>query len=81
MTQYTVPVKEHGRLNLPKSLRAALHLQDGDDLIFRLTTEGVAEVVSASTLAGRGLGLFASVKTEESETDAFLAERRAEADQ
>lgn len=81
MTQYTVPVKEHGRLNLPKNLRAALHLQEGDDLVFRLTAEGVAEVVSASTLAGRGLGLFAQFKQEESETDAFLAERRAEAEQ
>lgn len=81
MTQYTVPVKEHGRLNLPKKLRAALHLQEGDDLVFRITSSGVAEVVSASTLAGRGLGLFAQFKQMESETDAFLAERRAEADQ
>lgn len=79
MTQFTVPVKEHGRLNLPKSLRTALHLQDGDDLVFRLTAEGVAEVVSASTLAGRGVGLFAGFKQLESETDAFVAERRAEA--
>ena len=81
MAQFTVPVREHGRMNLPKSLRAALHLEEGDDLVFRLTDNGVAEVVSASTLAQRGLGLFASFKQVGSETDAFLAERRAEAGQ
>ncbi|MDV6376578.1 AbrB/MazE/SpoVT family DNA-binding domain-containing protein [Deinococcus arenicola] len=81
MLQYTVAVKDHGRLNLPKSLRAALHLQDGDDLVFRVNSDGVAEVVSASTLAQRGTGLFVHLKQEDSETDAFLAERRAEADQ
>lgn len=81
MTRFTVPVKEHGRMNLPKNLRAALHLREGDDLIFRITSSGVAEVVSASTLAHRGLGLFVPFKKEDSETDAFLAERHAEAEQ
>lgn len=81
MTSFTVSVKDHGRVNLPKSLRAALHLRDGDDLVFRLTSAGVAEVVSASTLAERGTGLFVHLKQEDSETDAFLAERRAQADQ
>lgn len=66
-------------MNLPKRLRAALQLQDHDDLIFRVRGDGVAEVVSASTLARRGTGLFVHLKTEESETDTFLAERRAEA--
>lgn len=81
MTSFTVSVREHGRLNLPKSLRAALHLQDQDDLIFRVRPDGVAEVVSATTLAQRGTGLFAYLKQHDSETDDFLAERRAEADQ
>ncbi|MPY67714.1 AbrB/MazE/SpoVT family DNA-binding domain-containing protein [Deinococcus sp. SDU3-2] len=81
MTSFTVSVREHGRLNLPKSLRAALHLQDQDDLIFRVRPDGVAEVVSATTLARRGTGLFAHLKQHDSETDDFLAERRAEADQ
>lgn len=80
MTNFTVPVKEHGRMNLPKSLRSALNLQDNDDLVFRLTEDGVAEVVSASTLARRGRGLFAHLRAEESETDAFIAERRAQAE-
>lgn len=80
MTSFTVPVKEHGRLNLPKSLRAALQLREHDDLIFRVRPDGVAEVVSATTLAQRGAGLFAHLKQEDSETDAFLAERRAQAD-
>lgn len=81
MTSFTVPVKDHGRMNLPKSLRAALHLQDGDDLVFRLTSSGIAEVVSTSTLAKRSRGLFTHLKQEDSETDTFLAERRAEAEQ
>lgn len=81
MSDFTVSVKEHGRLNLPKSLRAALHLQEQDDLIFRVRGDGVAEVVSASTLAQRSSGLFAHLRREESETDTFLAERRAEAEQ
>ncbi len=81
MTSFTVSVKDHGRVNLPKSLRAALHLRDGDDLVFRLTSAGVAEVVSASTLAERSTGLFVHLKQGDSETDAFLAERRAEANQ
>ncbi len=81
MTSFTVSVKDHGRLNLPKGLRAALHLQDGDDLVFRVKSDGVAEVVSASTLAERGTGLFVHLKQEDSETDAFIAERRAQADQ
>lgn len=81
MSNFTVSVKDHGRMNLPKSLRAALQLQDGDDLVFRVNADGVAEVVSASTLARRGTGLFAHLKQEASETDAFLAERRAEAEQ
>jgi bifunctional DNA-binding transcriptional regulator/antitoxin component of YhaV-PrlF toxin-antitoxin module len=81
MTNFTVSVREHGRLNLPKSLRTALHLQDRDDLIFRVRSDGVAEVISATTLAQRGIGLFVHLKQEDSETDAFLAERRAEAEQ
>lgn len=81
MNSFTVSVKEHGRLNLPKSLRAALRLGEHDDLIFRVQPDGVAEVVSASTLAQRGTGLFAHLKQQDSETDAFLAERRAEAEQ
>lgn len=79
MSDFTVSVREHGRVNLPKSLRAALHLQDHDDLIFRVRGDGVAEVISASTLAARSTGLFAHLKREESETDTFLSERRAEA--
>ncbi|WP_295814325.1 AbrB/MazE/SpoVT family DNA-binding domain-containing protein [uncultured Deinococcus sp.] len=67
-------------MNLPKSLRAALHLREHDDLIFRIRPDGVAEVVSATTLAQRSTGLFAHLKQEPSETDAFLAERRAESD-
>lgn len=80
MADFTVAVKEHGRVNLPKGLRAALGLQARDDLVFRVRPDGVAEVVAATTLAQRGRGLFAHLKAEESETDAFLAERRAESD-
>lgn len=81
MNSFTVSVKEHGRLNLPKGLRAALHLREQDDLIFRVRPDGVAEVVSATTIAQRSSGLFAHLRQEDSETDAFLAERRAESDQ
>lgn len=80
MESFTVSVKEHGRLNLPKSLRAALHLGEHDDLIFRLREDGVAEVVSATTLARRSTGLFAHLKQADSETDTFLAERRTESE-
>lgn len=80
MENFTVQIKEHGRMNLPRKLRAALGLQEHDDLVFRVREDGSAEVVPASTLARQGSGLFRHLKVEESETDAFLAERRAEAD-
>ncbi|MFC6619699.1 AbrB/MazE/SpoVT family DNA-binding domain-containing protein [Deinococcus radiophilus] len=79
MMNFTVSVREHGRLNLPKRLRMALHLQEQDDLVFRIRADGTAEVVSASILAQQGRGLFGHLKVEESETDAFIAERHAEA--
>ncbi|MCY1703706.1 AbrB/MazE/SpoVT family DNA-binding domain-containing protein [Deinococcus sp. SL84] len=80
MTNFTVPIREHGRLNLPKRLREALGISDTGELVFTIRPDGVAEVVSAQTLAQRSTGLFSHLKVEDSETDAFIAERRAEAD-
>lgn len=80
MTNFTVPIREHGRLNLPKRLREALGIMDTGELVFTIRPDGVAEVVSAQTLAQRSTGLFRHLKIEDSETDAFIAERRAEAD-
>lgn len=79
MNHFTVSVKEHGRLNLPKGLRSALHLREGDDLVFRITEDGKAEVVSASTLAQQGRGLFTHLKQLDNETDDFINQRREEA--
>ena len=79
--QFAVPVKEHGRVNLPKELRRALGVSEGQTLIFRLRPDGSAEVVTAQAIAKRGRGLFAHLRQVESETDAFLEERRQESDQ
>lgn len=83
MTQgvsYSVSVKEHGRMNLPKDLRAGLGLEEGDELVFILLEDGRAEVVPQRLIAKRGMGLFANLKQANNETDLFIAERRAEAD-
>ena len=77
--QFSVSVKAHGRVNLPKELRRALGVSEGQILIFRLRPDGSAEVVTAQAIARRGRGLFAHLKQVESETDAFLEERRREA--
>lgn len=68
-------------MNLPKELREALSLKEGESLIFRVREDGSAEVVTPQTLARRGRGLFAHLKQVESETDSFIEERRQEADQ
>ena len=80
MTDFTVQVREHGRLNLPKSLRQTLGLEGEGHLVFRVRDDGSVEVVSAHALAHRARGMFRHLKTEESETDTFIAERRQEAD-
>lgn len=80
MTSFTVSVREHGRVNLPKSLRSALGVSEHDNLVFTVRPDGVAEVISASVLAQRSQGLFGHLKTEDNETDAFISERRAEVD-
>ncbi|BDP43283.1 hypothetical protein DAETH_32520 (plasmid) [Deinococcus aetherius] len=73
-------IKEHGRMNLPKELREALRVKEGESLIFRVREDGSAEVITPQTLARRGRGLFAHLKRVESKTDAFIEERRQETD-
>lgn len=68
-------------MNLPKELREALGVKEGENLIFRIKEDGSAEVVTPQTLARRGRGLFAHLKQVESETDDFISQRREEADQ
>ncbi len=80
-SQFSVSVKEHGRVNLPKDLRTALRLKEGESLIFQVRDDGSAEVVTPQTLARRGRGIFVHLKEAESETDAFLEDRRQEAEQ
>lgn len=80
-SHYSVAVKEHGRVNLPRELRRSLDLQEGDALIFQVRPDGSAVVTTQTAAARRGRGIFAHLKTEASETDTFLAERRAEAEQ
>ncbi|AFZ69495.1 AbrB/MazE/SpoVT family DNA-binding domain-containing protein [Deinococcus peraridilitoris] len=80
-SQFAVSVREHGRLNLPKELREALGVKEGENLIFRVKEDGSAEVVTPQTLARRGRGLFTYLKQVESETDDFIAQRRKEAEQ
>ena len=80
MSDFTVQVKDHGRLNLPKSLRQTLGIEGEGSLVFRVKEDGSVEVISADALANRSRGLFKHLKTEESETDTFITERREEAD-
>lgn len=80
MATFTVNVRGHGRLNLPKKLREALGLKAQDELVFQLQDDGTAAVIPASVLAARGVGMFRHLKQTDSETDVFLAERRAEAE-
>nr|WP_264778072.1 AbrB/MazE/SpoVT family DNA-binding domain-containing protein [Deinococcus aetherius] len=67
-------------MNLPKELREALRVKEGESLIFRVREDGSAEVITPQTLARRGRGLFAHLKRVESKTDAFIEERRQETD-
>lgn len=68
-------------MNLPQKLRQQLRLHDGDDLIFRLRMDGSAEVITRDALARRGRGLFTHLKNVDDETEAFLHDRRAAAEQ
>lgn len=78
LSQFSITVKENGRVNLPSGLRSCLQLHEGDDLIFRVRDDGSAEVITRAVLAQRGRGLFAHLKTVEDETSLFLQERRQE---
>lgn len=78
LSQFSVTVKENGRVNLPSGLRNRLQLHEGEDLIFRVRDDGSAEVITRTVLAQRGRGLFAHLKIVEDETALFLQERRQE---
>lgn len=81
MTQlsYTIEVKENGRVNLPAGLRSQLHLNAGDKLMVRVSGEGRAELVTASTVVKESRGLYRHLRGEGSVTDELIGERHAEA--
>jgi AbrB family looped-hinge helix DNA binding protein len=77
---YTIEVKENGRVNLPAGLRQALQLTSGDRLLVRVSGEGRAELVTASTLIREARGLYRHLRGEGSGVDELIADRRAEAE-
>ncbi|CAN5462348.1 hypothetical protein BH24DEI1_BH24DEI1_02390 [soil metagenome] len=77
--QYSLQVGNRGRIVLPAELRKRLEIQEGDQLILTLETDGSLRLTSAWELAHKGLGLFAHVAPEVSLVDDLIAERKAEA--
>ncbi|WP_157463431.1 AbrB/MazE/SpoVT family DNA-binding domain-containing protein [Deinococcus pimensis] len=79
MTTFKVDVKEHGRINLPRSLRQRLRLEEGDQLLFRIDDEGRAEVTTTSRAVRSIVGLYAHAGGERSLADELIAERHEDA--
>ena len=78
-TTFRVEVKAHGRVNLPRELRQAMQLSEGDLMIFRVGENGRAEVVSAAQAAKEAQGLFSHRTGNKNLADELIAERRREA--
>lgn len=78
-TSYTIEVKENGRVNLPAGLRSQLHLNAGDKLTVRVSGEGRAELVTASTVIRETRGLYRQLRGEGSVVDELIEERHTEA--
>lgn len=76
---YTIEVKENGRVNLPAGLRSQLNLSAGDKMTVRVSGEGRAELVTASTVLREARGLYRHLRGEGSVTDELIGERHAEA--
>ena len=77
---YIIDVKENGRINLPTGLRRQLHLSTGDKLLVRVSGEGRAELVTASTIVRETRGLYVHLRTESSPVDELISERHAAAE-
>lgn len=77
---YIVEIKENGRVNLPAGLRNQLHLNAGDKLTIRVSSEGRAELVTASTVVKEARGLYRHLRGEGSVADELIGERHAAAE-
>ena len=76
---YIIEVKQTGRVNLPAGLRSQLQLNAGDKLMVRISGEGRAELVTASTAVKEARGLYRHLRGEGSVVDELIMERHAEA--
>lgn len=78
MPTYQAKVLDGGRIVLPAPLRHKMALRPGDTV--SISDEGgIVELITPRMALDRIRDLVRPFKTEESEVDAFIAERRREA--
>ncbi|GLV48946.1 hypothetical protein TJA_20490 [Thermus sp. LT1-2-5] len=76
---YTTHLGAKGRLVLPKEVRKALGLKEGDRILLRVREDGTLELLPARQVARRARGRFAHLLQGQSLVEELLAERREEA--
>lgn len=78
---YTIVVGERGRVVLPAAMRRKLHIAPGDELIARMENDGAIALFSRKETLRQLRGILKGSELEnQSRVDAFIAERRAEAE-
>jgi AbrB family looped-hinge helix DNA binding protein len=80
MAQFSkaMPINENGRVVIPKEVRDAIGVRPGDDIIFQVDGDQV-RLTTRSALVKRLKGIF-KPDDDRDHTEAFLEDRRAEAD-
>lgn len=75
-----ITVGDRGRLVLPSSVRSALGLEPGTQLLLSTEDDGSLRLRPYRTVAARNRGVFAQATESGSLVDELLAERRLEAE-
>lgn len=75
-----VTVGDRGRLVLPSSVRNALGLRPGTQMLLSTEPDGSLRLRPYRSVADQNRGLFADLTNGGSLVDELLAERRAQAD-
>ncbi len=77
-THFVVRLEAKGRMVLPKEVREALDLKEGEHLLLRLRSEGGLELLSFRQIAGRVRGLWRDLAPGESLVVELIWDRREE---
>jgi AbrB family looped-hinge helix DNA binding protein len=76
-SRHIVRVGDRGRIVLPSSVRRALRVQPGDELIMTVEAEGVVRVTSRAEVARRWFGMLPDPPGRDLVAE-LIEERRAE---